>query len=67
MKGWRINRALIDRMGVISDFRRPDNIRIGVCPMSTTFAELHAAVATLHKGVVERLYEKYSAEASGVT
>lgn len=65
--GWRINRALIDRMGVIPDFRRPDNIRIGVCPLSTTFAELHAAVAALHKVVAERLYEKYSTEASGVT
>jgi kynureninase len=66
-EGWRINRALIDRMGVIPDFRRPDNIRIGVCPLSTTFAELHAAVVALHNVVKERLYEKYSTEASGVT
>jgi len=66
-EGWRINRALIDRMEVIPDFRRPDNIRIGVCPLSTTFAELHAAVVALHKVVKERLYEKYSTEASGVT
>ncbi len=66
-EGWRINRALIDRMGVIPDFRRPDNIRIGVCPLSTTFAELHTAVEALHQVVVERLYEKYSPEASGVT
>jgi kynureninase len=66
-EGWRINRALIDRMGVIPDFRRPDNIRIGVCPLSTTFAELHAAVVALHKVVKERLYEKYSQESSGVT
>jgi kynureninase len=56
-EGWRIDRALIERMGVIPDFRHPDNIRIGVCPLSTTFAELHAAVMALHQVVVARLYE----------
>jgi kynureninase len=66
-EGWRIDRALIDRMGVIPDFRRPDNIRLGVCPLSTTFVELHMAVMALHKVVAERLYEEYPLEASGVT
>jgi kynureninase len=66
-EGWRIDRALIDRMGVIPDFRRPDNIRIGVCPLSTTFTELHAAAIALHRVVVDRLYEEYPSEASGVT
>jgi kynureninase len=66
-EGWRIDRALIDRMGVIPDFRRPDNIRIGVCPLSTTFAELHATVMALHKVVTERFYEEYQLETSGVT
>ncbi len=66
-EGLRIDRALIDRMGVIPDFRRPDNIRIGVCPLSTTFTELHAAAMALHRVVVERIYEEYPAEASGVT
>jgi kynureninase len=66
-EGWRISRALIDRMGVIPDFRHPDSIRIGVCPLSTTFTGLHAAAMALHRVVVDRLYEEYTSEASGVT
>ena len=66
-EGWRINRALIDRMHVIPDFRLPDNLRFGVCPLYTTYAEIHAAVTALRRVVVERLYEQYPAERSGVT
>ena len=29
-EGYRINRALIDEMNVIPDFREPDNIRLGL-------------------------------------
>jgi kynureninase len=66
-EGWRINRALIERMNVIPDFRLPDNLRLGVCPLYTTYAEVHAAVTALRRVVVERLYEEYPAERSGVT
>ena len=66
-EGWRINRALIERLHVIPDFRLPDNLRLGVCPLYTTYAEIHAAVTALRRVVVERLYEAYPAERSGVT
>jgi kynureninase len=66
-EGWRIDRALIDRMGVIPDFRHPDNIRIGVCPLYTKFEELHAVVTAMRRVVAERLYEQYPREALGVT
>jgi kynureninase len=66
-EGWRIDRALIDRMGIIPDFRRPDNIRIGVCPLYTKFEELHDVATALRRVVKERLYEQYPAEAAGVT
>jgi kynureninase len=66
-EGWRIDRALIDRMGVIPDFRYPDNIRIGVCPLYTKFEELHAVVTAMRRVVVERLYQEYPKEAVGVT
>jgi kynureninase len=66
-EGWRIDRALIDRMGIIPDFRHPDNIRIGVCPLYTKFEELHAVVMAMRRVVAERLYEQYSREALGVT
>ena len=65
--GLRIDRALIDRMNVIPDFRSPDNIRIGVCPLYTTYAEIHTAVSALRTVVVERLYEQYPGHRQGVT
>jgi len=66
-EGWRIDRALIDRMGIIPDFRRPDNIRIGASPLYTTFEELHAAAAAMSRVVDDRLYEDYPIEQAGVT
>jgi kynureninase len=41
-------RLLIDN-GVIIDFRRPDGIRIGLSPLSTSFAELHAAMTRIRE------------------
>ena len=38
--------ALIEDMNVIPDFRHPDNIRLGVAPLYTTFQEVHEAVRT---------------------
>ena len=46
-EGLRIARALIDRMGVVPDFRAPDDIRLGIAPLYTSYAELHAAVMAL--------------------
>jgi kynureninase len=66
-EGWRINKALIDRENVIPDFRLPDNLRLGICPLYTTFEELHTAVAALERVIHQRLYEHYPRERSGVT
>lgn len=66
-EGWRINRALIDRMQVIPDFRAPDLIRLGVTPLYTTYSELHRAVEALREIVAARLYEAYPARRQGVT
>jgi kynureninase len=66
-EGLRINRALIDRMRVLPDFRYPDNIRLGVCPLYTTYVEIHAAVTALRDVVAERVFAQYSAERHGVT
>jgi kynureninase len=35
------------RRGVIPDYRQPDGIRIGLSPLSTSFAELHRGMAVL--------------------
>lgn len=66
-EGWRIDQALIHEMKVLPDFRKPDNIRFGITPLYTSFAELHTAVERLRTVVVDRLYEKYSREETHVT
>jgi kynureninase len=66
-EGWRINRALIEEMGVLPDFREPDNLRLGVAPLYTTYAELHEAVDRIARVVRDRLYEKYPAGRSAIT
>jgi kynureninase len=66
-EGYRINRALIEQLRVIPDFRLPDNIRFGVCPLYTTFEEIHRAAEACRRVVTERLYERYSPERQGVT
>jgi kynureninase len=44
----RLTAALIER-GVIPDFRAPDTIRIGLAPLSTSFADVHRGLAELRK------------------
>jgi kynureninase len=64
--GLRIDRALIEEMKVIPDFRHPDNIRFGIAPLYTSFADLHEAAVRLRRVMEERLYEKYPVAPEGV-
>ncbi|HUS17101.1 MAG TPA: kynureninase, partial [Chloroflexia bacterium] len=66
-EGLRIDRALIEEMNVIPDFRYPDNIRLGVAPLYTTFADIYNGLARLKRVLDERLYEKYPLERPEVT
>ena len=66
-EGLRIDRALIEEMNVIPDFRYPDNIRLGVAPLYTSFADIYEGISRLRRVLVERLYEKYPAERPDVT
>jgi kynureninase len=59
-EGYRINRSLIEEMQVIPDFRDPNNIRLGLVPLYTSFAEVHEAVRRIRMVVEDRRYEKYS-------
>ena len=52
-EGWRVCRTLIERVGVIPDFRRPHTVRFGFPPLYTRFADVREAVERL-RGVLER-------------
>jgi kynureninase len=66
-EGYRINRALIEEMGVLPDFREPDNIRLGLAPLYTSFAEVWEAVDRIRRVVEEELYLHYPATRLPVT
>ena len=56
-EAWPICRALIERAGVIPDFRGPDSIRLGVAPLYTRFVDVYDAIDRL-RGLVERGEQK---------
>ena len=66
-EGLRIDRALIEEMNVIPDFRYPDNIRLGIAPIYTSYADIHEGVTRMRRVIEERLYEKYPKERLEVT
>jgi kynureninase len=66
-EGYRINRALIEEMNVIPDFREPDNIRLGLAPLYTTFGEVWEAVDRIRRVVEEKRYLNYPQERLAVT
>jgi kynureninase len=63
----RIDRALIDEMAVLPDFRYPDNLRLGIAPLYTSFGDLHEAVARIARVVRDRRYARYPAERPTIT
>jgi len=63
----RIDRALIDEMGVLPDFRYPDNLRLGIAPLYTSFADLHEAVARIVRVLRERRHERYPSDRLTIT
>lgn len=65
--GLRIDRALIEQMNVIPDFRAPDNIRFGATSLYTTFAELREGVMRMAKVIREKSYEQFKVEELAVT
>jgi kynureninase len=66
-EGYRINRALIEEMNVIPDFREPDNLRLGVAPLYTTYKEVWEAIERIRQVVEEERYLNYPEERLTVT
>lgn len=65
--GYRINRALIEEMNVIPDFREPDNIRLGFAPLYTSFADVWEGFDRIKRVMEEKRYEKYPKQKLTVT
>jgi len=66
-EGWRINQALIHDLGVLPDFRAPDNIRLGIAPLYTSFVDVYMAAERLQRAVEEQIYMRYSSQRATVT
>jgi len=70
-ESYRICRALIESpppaIQVIPAFRAPDNIRLGITPLYTSFTEIYQALERIKVIVEEKIYEEYSSEHIGVT
>jgi kynureninase len=66
-EGLRIDLALINDFQVLPDFRAPDNIRLGIVPLYTSYRDIYTAVMRMQQIVVDRLYEKYSDDIPVVT
>ena len=64
---YRINRALIEEMNVLPDFREPDNIRLGLSPLYTSFEDVWTGIDRIRQVVVEGRYERYSERRLSVT
>lgn len=59
-QGLSIDLALIQEMKVIPDFRPPDTLRLGPCPLYTSFEEIYEGMARLRTTVLEGRHEKYT-------
>ncbi|MCC7117563.1 MAG: kynureninase [Anaerolineales bacterium] len=66
-EGYRINRALIEEMNVIPDFREPDNLRLGFTPLYLSFAEVWEGFDRIRRVMEEKKYENYPKQKLTVT
>lgn len=64
---YQINRALIENMNVIPDFREPDNIRIGLTPLYTSFIEVWELVNRIEMVITGELHTRFPATRLTVT
>ena len=66
-RAWPICRALIERAGVVPDFRDPDVVRLGLSPLYTSFTEAWDALDRLRALVAAGEHELVDAARTRVT
>lgn len=66
-KAWPITRALLEEAMVIPDFRTPDNIRLGLSPLYTSFIDIHTAIIRLRELVGSERHLDYVDATATVT
>jgi kynureninase len=66
-EGYRINRALIEEMQVLPDFREPDHIRFGLAPLYISFVEVWEAIDRTRRVVQGERHLRYPRERLPVT
>ncbi len=57
--GLAIDLAMINDMNIIPDFRGPDNIRLGIAPLYTSFVDIHNAVERMARIVEAGMHLPY--------
>ena len=66
-EAWPLTRALIERAGVVPDFRGPDVIRLGVAPLYTGHADVWDALDRLRAIAARGEHRAYDATPGRVT
>ncbi len=66
-EGYRINRALIEQMNLIPDFREPDNIRLGIAPIYTRYEDIWETIQRIAAVVKEERYKNFPSDRLAVT
>ncbi len=70
-EAYRINQAMIHPPEgvsiIIPDFREPDNIRLGIAPLYTSFREIFDTISRIRDIISQKSYLDYSKERKDVT
>lgn len=66
-QAYPLSQALIAEMNLLPDFREPDQIRLAVTPLYTSYADLFEAVQRIAQALRENRAQNYSAERKSIT
>ncbi len=70
-EAYRINRAMIEPADnskvIIPDFRPPNNIRLGITPLYTSYCDIYYTIQKISHIIKNKEYENFSVERTGVT